>query len=808
MAAFSPTSRLPTLHFGVALAARLTVASVLIVAGVLKFPGTTNVVRSAGHEIGSLVQSEAEILLGFALLFGCWATVVTNIATVAFIAFFGVALHRALAGEATCGCFGHVPVTPWLAALLDAFCVVSLVLVSRGSGARSRALCGAARLRQLSAAFALSNAALVGLNYAGIDVSYRIARRAAGARQSALEAAKTSWADRQIAAIARTVEGRPLGDGDWIVVFYSPECPSCRELLPGYTALATELHAVGSIRRVALVNVLATQDAGGGLSLEPSAAGDALLELRLPAGAPSPPALPIAQRISNGATDSATSLAQELLAVSILRSHDEVLASSSGPSALPDYSALRKRHRQQEVACGPLSLIAVLKAQHIELSPADEDDIIAAAGTSGTNLAQLKRLAERYGAHAYGISASLGQLRRIGAPAVVFVGRTGFAAITDYMPFGLTVRYPTEQPKFVNDAQFQRVFSEQGRALVVSARELPRSFFNMRDNAGGRKRNQPIMRLAQTMMTAGHIHGRKWRAFVDVANDGDVPLIISQITPSNETISTSFDGDSSLSAAMAIPPGEVRTLVASGKERGSGSFAHRLTLFSNDPGGDAVTIPVRGFVEPPVFFPIPAVIIDPLVIGTMTERDVRFDYAQGIDFTSLRFPHDDTILSLSASPISATSSGSLRIRCSGSVRPGWHHSKINARLNTDDAAESELLVAIRAISKLEVRPSRVWIRGRELRSATGWFRRFTIASASGSMARPVRVAWNDARYDEVLYLATEYNPRDNVFIAEVRPKPGVTASEMIDKSARITFTTASGESCDAQIIFGNAPLGR
>jgi hypothetical protein len=50
-----------------------------------------------------------------------------QVSLLAFGGFLGVSLHHALAGRATCGCFGPVPVPPWATAALDAAVVLALV---------------------------------------------------------------------------------------------------------------------------------------------------------------------------------------------------------------------------------------------------------------------------------------------------------------------------------------------------------------------------------------------------------------------------------------------------------------------------------------------------------------------------------------------------------------------------------------------------------------------------------------------------------------------------------------------------------
>ena len=71
---------------------------------------------------------EAEFAVGLWLLSGLWRPAARRAALVAFVAFFVVSLSKALPGEASCGCFGPVPVSPRYTAGLDLTAILSLQL--------------------------------------------------------------------------------------------------------------------------------------------------------------------------------------------------------------------------------------------------------------------------------------------------------------------------------------------------------------------------------------------------------------------------------------------------------------------------------------------------------------------------------------------------------------------------------------------------------------------------------------------------------------------------------------------------------
>jgi hypothetical protein len=110
---------------------------------------------------------EVEIILSVWLLSG-WAQ---RASWLAALAFFGVAactgLYMALDGQSSCGCFGPVAVSPWLAFGLDASVIAALLIMrparaedhprgSRLQGVYSIALGTAAFLVLIGGAFALA----------------------------------------------------------------------------------------------------------------------------------------------------------------------------------------------------------------------------------------------------------------------------------------------------------------------------------------------------------------------------------------------------------------------------------------------------------------------------------------------------------------------------------------------------------------------------------------------------------------------------------------------------------------------------
>jgi ABC-type bacteriocin/lantibiotic exporter with double-glycine peptidase domain len=116
-------------------------------------------------------------------------------------------------------------------------------------------------------------------------------------------------------------------------------------------------------------------------------------------------------------------------------------------------------------ACGPLSLITILRRMNIPLSEADIETIIGAAGSKGTSLMQLRQLAKRNGLSALGVELTAEELKRTGLYAVTHLNHTTFAAVTAYSKKGVQLVYTLKKPVVVSDKRFAKAFT--GRTLLL-----------------------------------------------------------------------------------------------------------------------------------------------------------------------------------------------------------------------------------------------------------------------------------------------------------------------------------------------------
>jgi hypothetical protein len=187
---------------------------------------------------------EFEVLLGLLLLSGILPRLTWASSLLCFGGFALVSLYKALSGDASCGCFGKVPINPWYTGALDLAIVVSLLRwrprgLSRPyfpTFGRSAAVFAIWLSVGLPAAFAMDSLNPATLAQDGVIVG--------DGNLVILEPQK--WVGRRfpllpyIEEISKSVKpGQPplrerLLEGEWFVVLYRHGCPKCQKLLERY----------------------------------------------------------------------------------------------------------------------------------------------------------------------------------------------------------------------------------------------------------------------------------------------------------------------------------------------------------------------------------------------------------------------------------------------------------------------------------------------------------------------------------------------------------------------------------------------
>jgi hypothetical protein len=196
---------------------------------------------------------EGELFFSAWLLSGLWPRWSWRVALFYFLVFVAISGYKTLGGEATCGCFGRVPVKPVYTLLLDIGVVVLLLLFrpsSQSSGGKGHRWRSAA----MAAGFAIT-----------VVFGAWSARAMAQYTPPLLQAQQDDWPPGQLVVLEpENWIGKPcpllrhidVGDqlkvGKWKVVLYHYDCTECQAAVPKFEAMARDPAAMNGAK-VALI---------------------------------------------------------------------------------------------------------------------------------------------------------------------------------------------------------------------------------------------------------------------------------------------------------------------------------------------------------------------------------------------------------------------------------------------------------------------------------------------------------------------------------------------------------------------------
>ncbi len=221
----------------------------------------TSLLTSRWFLIGAV---EFELFFGLWLWRGLYPRWTWPAALLCFSGFGCIALYKALSGEASCGCFGNVPVNPWYTFVLDVAAVGSLFgwRPKRGTSGASEFFSRAPLSAAGVTAFWLALGIPAALAMASHSAAIVTASGDIVGDSDFVILEPEEWIGKRFPLLAYTDIGSELIQGDWVVILYHYDCPKCQKAIEKYDLLSRELAVRGERSRVALIELPVYAPAG------------------------------------------------------------------------------------------------------------------------------------------------------------------------------------------------------------------------------------------------------------------------------------------------------------------------------------------------------------------------------------------------------------------------------------------------------------------------------------------------------------------------------------------------------------------
>ena len=199
---------------------------------------------------------ELELFLGLWLLSGIWVKWAWRVSLAVFFGFAAASFSKGLMGDASCGCFGRVPVSPWWTLTMD---MVAVAALARWPPAKSERLgngrahaTGLVRTGHVVTAFLV-----IGCPAFWAMASYRPALVESGGRiigdSNVILLEPEKWIGKPLPIAAHIDIGPQLNAGLWILLMHRHDCPECQDAIPQYRELAQDLSRVADSPKIALI---------------------------------------------------------------------------------------------------------------------------------------------------------------------------------------------------------------------------------------------------------------------------------------------------------------------------------------------------------------------------------------------------------------------------------------------------------------------------------------------------------------------------------------------------------------------------
>lgn len=202
-----------------------------------------------------IAQVEWELLLGIWLLSGLYRRVAWLVGLVCFSMFSLVTLYKGLSGAESCGCFGSVPVNPWITLFaIDLPAVIALAIFQPNLRLTQPVRYFPHRLA-VSSILILAIGIPGGIAMANFEPTVMNSEGEIIGDSPYIILEPETWVGKELPILNHIDIGDQLKDGNWLLLLYHHDCPDCRKAMPEYEKLGRDLAGNEEFLRIAFVEM-------------------------------------------------------------------------------------------------------------------------------------------------------------------------------------------------------------------------------------------------------------------------------------------------------------------------------------------------------------------------------------------------------------------------------------------------------------------------------------------------------------------------------------------------------------------------
>jgi len=198
---------------------------------------------------------EFELALGIWLLSGLFRRAAWLITLACFMLFCGATLYKGLTGADSCGCFGKIHVNPWITLFAIDLPAIVLLAIFRPKLEIRQILQIPHWLEPIPNPAKLGFVFVLGFSVVAVSSPVLILNEPETVTSVYEVLEPETWIGKELPILKHIDIADQVETGNWLVMLYHHDCPSCAEIIPKIEQMTSGLQGNINFLRIALIEI-------------------------------------------------------------------------------------------------------------------------------------------------------------------------------------------------------------------------------------------------------------------------------------------------------------------------------------------------------------------------------------------------------------------------------------------------------------------------------------------------------------------------------------------------------------------------